>query len=82
MVDDEGPDEAGGEGSGGRSGTGPAKVAACVTCRWKHTPPMDPRVPTCDAFPGGIPMEIQLGLNSHREPYRNDRGIRWAPVMD
>lgn len=34
----------------------------------------------CDAFPGGIPGPIQYGERDHREPFADDRGIRYDPI--
>jgi hypothetical protein len=34
----------------------------------------------CAAFPDGIPMEIWLGQNDHRQPYSGDHGIRFTPM--
>jgi hypothetical protein len=36
--------------------------------------------PTCAAFPGGIPTEIQPGGFDHRKPYPGDHGIRFEPI--
>lgn len=32
---------------------------------------------TCKAFPEGIPDEIFLGRNNHREPFKGDNGIQF-----
>lgn len=34
----------------------------------------------CAAFPDGIPQEIITGEHDHREPYNNDKGLRWEPI--
>lgn len=43
----------------------------CLTCVHKKAGFL------CRAFPDGIPMEIQLGENQHREPYPGDHGIQY-----
>jgi len=57
-------------------------------CRWcKHKNPLtreNPDIPgallpTCDAFPDGIPIEIQLNRHKHRKPYPGDNGILFEP---
>ena len=35
------------------------------------------RFGTCDAFPNGIPREIELGDFDHHEEYAGDNGIRY-----
>ncbi len=50
----------------------------CARC--KHIDePIDVIGPTCDAFPTGMPMEIQTGQFRHTEPYPGDNGIRFEP---
>lgn len=34
-------------------------------------------VPTCIAFPAGIPDAIAFGANTHTKPYKGDGGIRF-----
>lgn len=34
----------------------------------------------CDAFPDGIPMEIELGRFNHRKPFPGDNGIMFEQV--
>lgn len=36
-------------------------------------------VPSCLAFPKGIPKEIAYGGNKHIEPYPGDNGIQFEP---
>jgi hypothetical protein len=33
----------------------------------------------CEAFPGQIPMSIQMGSYDHRHPWPGDNGIRFEP---
>lgn len=35
-------------------------------------------VPSCDAFPQGIPEPIWTGAADHRRPFVGDHGLRWA----
>jgi hypothetical protein len=34
----------------------------------------------CAAYPFGMPLRIAMGRHDHREPYPDDRGIRFEPV--
>ena len=36
----------------------------------------------CEAFPKGIPMEIWMGENDHKEPYEGDHGIQFEKLND
>ncbi len=38
------------------------------------------QVPTCAAFPAGIPDKITLERFDHRKPWPGDGGIRWEPA--
>jgi len=46
----------------------------CLNCKHLHD---DLR--TCDAFTLAIPDEIYANEHDHREPFRNDNGIRFEP---
>ena len=50
----------------------------CADCARFHA--LNRRSETCDAFPDGIPEAIRLGKNDHRQAYRGDHGLQWAPL--
>ena len=35
--------------------------------------------PKCEAYPGGIPIEILHGQHDHMTHFKNDRGLRFKP---
>jgi hypothetical protein len=49
---------------------------ACLTCARKHA-----GLPTCQAFPLGIPDEILDGSNRHNQPVEGDHGLTYLPLM-
>lgn len=52
-------------------------MISCPFCIHLHQENRD--LPTCDAFPGGIPSVIVFGEMHHTEPYPGDNGIRFDP---
>jgi hypothetical protein len=51
--------------------------AQCETCT--HFRLHTDRLPTCAAFPKGVPSEIILGKKNHRREIPGDHGIVWEP---
>jgi len=46
----------------------------CFCCKYAQ------EWPRCSAFPSGIPEEIRLGEQAHRQPYEGDNGVQFEPV--
>lgn len=52
----------------------PVYSEVCSFCRHLRLKSKDR---TCEAFPGGIPIEIWMGKNKHVDPFPGDKGIRF-----
>ena len=50
-------------------------IGSCLTC--KHIRWVDGQPSACNAFPEGIPLDIQFGGVSHDKPYKGDGGIQY-----
>lgn len=48
-------------------------ISQCLTCA--NFIPRDEFI--CLAFPDGIPAEVFTNEHNHKEPYKNDNGIRY-----
>lgn len=53
----------------------------CATCKHLHTPIAMP-YPTCEAYPNGIPLEIQTGEIKHRKKHPGDNGIQYEKLEE
>lgn len=57
---------------------GPTICALCTRLRaTAATNKAGDDVFSCDAFPDGVPAEIQFGGFDHREPFKGDGGIHF-----
>ena len=53
----------------------------CMTCKY-YTDPDDYALPTCKAFPKGIPLKLLYEEVDHEKPYPGDNGIRYEPIEE
>jgi hypothetical protein len=52
----------------------------CLDCKHLRDSINNEEMPTCDAFPQGIPLDIINGQQSHRIPYAGDSNIRFERI--
>lgn len=50
----------------------------CYKCRQRKNV-VEVEVPSCKAFPDGIPLEVWRGEHEHTKPYPGDNGIMFEP---
>ena len=55
-------------------------AALCYGCRRLYRELIDHGM-RCEAFPRGIPRDIQAGMYTHREPYPGDNGIEFDSLL-
>jgi hypothetical protein len=54
----------------------------CTKCKHLNvSSAMNTGWPNCRAFKNGIPKEIWYGKNKHTQPYPNDHGIQFDPII-
>ncbi|HAG12050.1 MAG TPA: hypothetical protein DCK76_11950 [Desulfotomaculum sp.] len=56
----------------------PVYSPVCTYCKNLFSQPGERK---CNAFPNGIPLDIWLGLNKHRQSFPGDNGIRFEPLL-
>jgi hypothetical protein len=54
-------------------------LSLCSICRFKHCDTLNYRksLPTCDAFPNGVPEAVRKNPLDHRREIPGDNGIRF-----
>lgn len=52
----------------------------CLICIHMHPTGSATGQSACDAFPQGIPFQIQSGDIDHTKPYPGDGGVRYSPA--
>ncbi len=56
---------------------------ACIGCVHVKRDRLDENgVPTCEAFPYGIPREISSGEDDHSRPIEGDHGICYTEALE
>lgn len=54
-------------------------IELCNDCKHRSKNWDTESIPTCDAFPDGIPEEVLLCDIDHRKPVEGDHGIQFEP---